>query len=360
VAERFGARALLAQDGVAGERLLAFVPWSAATGEEELGVLERLAGALSKDLQEALAAASGEGALLPRVAVGYSLLFADASMRFERLVERAAAEAGAMLLNEREKARLRNRMELRELLAERRLQVAWQPIIDLSAAEILGVEALCRGPVGSNFETAEHLFSTGQVEDLAHELDGACCERIFSTVPKLPADRLLFANILPESILDARFDAAGFAASVRAAGLEPSRVVLEIAERGRIPGYAGFRRRLQPLREDGFQIAVDDVGTGYASLRLLPEVEPDFLKVDASLVRDIDRHPTKQGVLSTILDMGGRLGAEVICEGVENARELETCVRLGAHHGQGYHLLPPAPDMRDSFGGPPALARRLP
>lgn len=360
VAERFGERALLAQDGVAGERFLAFVPWSAATGQEELGMLERLAGALREDVERALVAASGEGALLPRVAAGFSVLFADESMRFQRLVDRAATEAGAMLRSAKEKAHLRNRMELRELLAERRLQVAWQPIISFATAEIMGIEALCRGPAGSTFETAEHLFSTGQAQDLAHELDVACCERIFSSVPVLAEDRLLFVNILPESILDARFDAAGLASSVRSAGLEPSRVVLEIAERGRIPGYAGFRRRLEPLREDGFKIAVDDVGTGYASLRLLPEVEPDLLKVDASLVRDIDLHPTKQGVMGTILDMAGRLGAEVVCEGIENARELETCMRLGAHHGQGYHLLPPAPVVRESFGGPSALARRLP
>ncbi|MEM7243851.1 MAG: EAL domain-containing protein [Acidobacteriota bacterium] len=355
-----GEEVLLAQDGVVGEQLLAFQPRRSDAAPEDLGELERLATVLRDGVAERLPAEAETCGLLPRVGAGYSVFFGHPFLRLERLVGRAIAEARSMLEHEEEKARLRRKMELRQLIADRHLRVAYQPIVELENFSVMGHEALCRGPEGTHFANADVLFSSSQEHDLAFELDEICREKVLVEHPHVEAGRTLFLNVLPESIMDGRMDQGRLVELVVGAGLAPSDVVLEIAERGRIASYDDFRRRLDPLREHGFRLAVDDIGRGYSSLRVLPEVEPDYLKVDASLIQGIDAHPAKQGVLSTIVDMGARLDAEVIAEGIERPEELELVVDQGVHHGQGYYLMTPGPRMTENFRPPPGFPRRPP
>ena len=122
---------------------------------------------------------------------------------------------------------------------------------------------------------------------------------------------------------------------------EPHRVVLEITERTAIKDYPKFRERLKVLRDIGYRFAVDDAGSGYAGLGSIANLEPDFIKLDISLITGIDTNFIKQNLVETMVKFANDHGAMVIAEGVERAEEFATVRALGAHLVQGFFLHKP-------------------
>jgi EAL domain-containing protein (putative c-di-GMP-specific phosphodiesterase class I) len=118
-------------------------------------------------------------------------------------------------------------------------------------------------------------------------------------------------------------------------------VVLEITERVALEERSVYRKVLHDLKQAGFGIAIDDVGAGHSTLKRLVDVEPDYLKFDVSLVRDIDQNPIKRSLLETVVDLAARIGARVVAEGIEAESELATVRDMGVPLGQGRHLCPP-------------------
>jgi EAL domain-containing protein (putative c-di-GMP-specific phosphodiesterase class I) len=121
----------------------------------------------------------------------------------------------------------------------------------------------------------------------------------------------------------------------------PHRVVLEITERTAIKDYPKFRERLQGLRQMGYRFAVDDAGSGYAGLGSIANLEPDFIKLDISLITGIDTNFIKQNLVETMVKFANDHGAKVIAEGVERAEEFMTVRSLGVHLVQGFFLHKP-------------------
>jgi EAL domain-containing protein (putative c-di-GMP-specific phosphodiesterase class I) len=100
--------------------------------------------------------------------------------------------------------------------------------------------------------------------------------------------------------------------------------------------HEGFESGLRALKDHGYRVAVDDMGAGYASLQALAAIEPDFLKFDTSLVRDIDKSSIKRSLLDTLRALAEKIRARVIAEGIEREEERETLARLGIELGQGF------------------------
>ena len=119
-------------------------------------------------------------------------------------------------------------------------------------------------------------------------------------------------------------------------GLTPRDVVVEITERVAIVRHAEFQSALRLFKRRGYRVAVDDMGAGYASLRALADIEPDFLKFDVSLVRDIDRSSIKRSLLESLRLLADKIRARVIAEGVEREGECEALLALGIELGQGF------------------------
>ena len=346
---------ILAQEGVFGEQLLIFVPRGPASPVASLSDLERLAAAIESAVGEGLSGRHASEAGEARLSTGYSVVSHNPFHRFERQVWRAIAAAQAMRHDQAGRGRYTQRLQLAELIATRDLTVVFQPLIDLRTFDIFGYEALCRGPRGTPFEVADFLFRTSYDLDLAPDLDELCRDIVLTSGVTLTPGRKLFMNVLPESLEGGRVEPIDFLARVRALGLQPSDIVFEVAERSRVADYARFRRQLQPFREAGCMVALDDVGSGYSSLRLVPEVQPDFLKVDMSVIKEIDEHPTKRGVLATIMDLSARLSSRVVCEGIERREELDVVIELGAELGQGFFLLSPASEPALTYTPPSDL-----
>jgi EAL domain-containing protein (putative c-di-GMP-specific phosphodiesterase class I) len=154
---------------------------------------------------------------------------------------------------------------------------------------------------------------------------------------RLEKGQLLFINVDPHDFTDPAFTEMDLDVP------DPSRVVLEITERTAIKDYPKFRGRLKDFRERGYRFAVDDAGSGYAGLGSIANLEPDFIKLDISLINCIDANFIKQNLVETMVRFANDQKAKVIAEGVERAEEYETVKQLGVHLVQGFFLHPPAP-----------------
>jgi EAL domain-containing protein (putative c-di-GMP-specific phosphodiesterase class I) len=155
----------------------------------------------------------------------------------------------------------------------------------------------------------------------------------------VPDDVLIFVNVHGLELTDEDL----FSDSCALAPLAP-RIVLEITERIGLDSVAG-PARVAMLRQRGYRIAVDDLGAGYAALGALATLEPDIVKLDMSLVRDIDRHPTKRRVVGAIATLCRELGSRVVAEGVETQAEFGTVREAGIDLIQGYLLARPAREI---------------
>ncbi|MCH7709133.1 MAG: EAL domain-containing protein [Myxococcales bacterium] len=155
---------------------------------------------------------------------------------------------------------------------------------------------------------------------------------------RLPKERTLFLNCLPTAIGDPGLRDEGLRKSLENFNLRPSDVVLEISETESIDNFGVFREVARSCRDLGIRIAIDDAGTGYASLEAIMEISPDFIKADMTLVRGIDSDPSRQQVLSALKTIADGIGAEVIAEGIETNDELRVLRELGVRYGQGFYF----------------------
>ncbi|HTD82464.1 MAG TPA: EAL domain-containing protein, partial [Gemmatimonadaceae bacterium] len=140
---------------------------------------------------------------------------------------------------------------------------------------------------------------------------------------------------------------------------DPTRVVIEITERTAIKDYPKFRGRLKEFRDKGYRFAVDDAGSGYAGLGSIANLEPDFIKLDMSLINCIDQNFIKQNLVETMVRFANEHGAMVIAEGVERKEEYEMVKSLGVHLVQGFFVHKPstsAVTYRPPINAAPALA----
>jgi diguanylate cyclase (GGDEF)-like protein len=242
---------------------------------------------------------------------------------------------------------------LRSLLAEPRLETAFQPIWKLQDNEILGFEALARPWPGYGFEGPAEAFAVAEKIGRAHELDAVCRAAALARADELPEGVLLFLNVNPQSLVHGTVDGDRLLRAVKGAGLDPKRVVLEIPERSpaRLDHVIASAKRLRQL---GFQLALDDVGTGNSGLEMLRDLPVDFVKIDQSVIAPAVDDPKAQALLMAIIAFARRANAFVIAEGIEserilsfvrNAHEMKVMNDRVIDGGQGFILGRPDPDL---------------
>jgi EAL domain-containing protein (putative c-di-GMP-specific phosphodiesterase class I) len=208
--------------------------------------------------------------------------------------------------------------------------IDYHPIVRADTKEIFGYEALARGVMRS-LRSPEVMFDVAAEADLLWELGRLCRQKAIDGLEaRLAEGQLLFLNADPHDFNDPAFDENAIK--------HPDRVVIEITERTAIKDYPKFRERLRAFRERGFRFAVDDAGSGYAGLGSIANLEPDFIKLDISLINAIDTNFIKQNLVETMVRFANDHGAMVIAEGVERAEEFRTVQSLGVHLVQGFFL----------------------
>jgi EAL domain-containing protein (putative c-di-GMP-specific phosphodiesterase class I)/GGDEF domain-containing protein len=267
--------------------------------------------------------------------VGRSHVYYNPKIRLERLIYRGIREAAKAARGIEERARARKVADLRASLRERGVYIDYHPIVVAETQEIYGYEALARGVMRS-LRSPEMMFEVAAESDLLWELSRLCRSKAIEGIEtRLQPNEVLFINVDPHDFNDPAFNEN----EVK----YPNRVVLEITERTAIKDYPKFRERLRAFRERGFRFAVDDAGSGYAGLGSIANLEPDFIKLDISLINAIDTNFIKQNLVGTMVKFANDHGAMVIAEGVERAEEFKTVKELGVHLVQGFFLHRPSP-----------------
>jgi EAL domain-containing protein (putative c-di-GMP-specific phosphodiesterase class I) len=217
------------------------------------------------------------------------------------------------------------------------LHIVYQPIVRWSTKCVYGFEALVRSREAS-LPDPYSLFDAADRLNAHHALGRAIRKRVIEPIDVLEEGQALFVNIHANELLDdSLFDDSSPLARYA------QRVVIEITERDALDGVKDARARVQRLKDRGFRIAIDDLGAGYAGLTSFAVLEPDLVKIDMSLVRNVHLEPAKRKLVRAIVSLSADLGMAVVAEGVETPEERDVLVDQGCDLLQGYYFARPGP-----------------
>ena len=273
---------------------------------------------------------------IPTLPIGTGASLRNPTITAETQLRAALAEARQEAELTALAAARRRRQRIFELVLSRQISSVYEPIVEVETRTVFGYEALARGPEGSELHSPYALFATATEQDLLFQLDCLCRQSGLRGARDLPGGAKLFLNVRPTTIHDPAFRAESISKTLEACGLRPSDMVFEISEQESIGNFDIFREVRDYYRRLGFQIALDDVGAGYASLEAVMEIRPEFIKVDRALCAKIDEDPGRQHLLRALQSLAERIGARIIGEGLDTLEELETLGRIGIHFGQGW------------------------
>ena len=255
----------------------------------------------------------------------------------ERITPEVVRELAAQLKRE-EQATIWRQVRahrVRVLLNGEGLLMAYQPLFDLAQGCIIGVEALARFTGPPHRSPSEWLAEAEEV-GLRVELELAILRATVARIDDLPPDAFLSVNLSPLAVvssflLEALEDAPA------------ERIVLEITEHAPVRDYDGLNEALARPRARGVRLAIDDAGAGFASLRHVVRLAPEFIKLDRALIGHIDTDPSQRAMASALISFAADTGATIVPEGIETKAQLDTLRGLGVCAGQGFFLAPPGP-----------------
>lgn len=273
--------------------------------------------------------------------VGYSIIKPGRN-NVEKALYNAYKEAVLVAKSQLDAQEVERRQQFIELLVNNDIHMVYQPVVELHSGRVIGYEALCRGPENSFFASPLILFGYAEKTNQLYALEKAAREKALAALGRELAGYSLFLNISPQVVHDPSFRADEIRAYLDQVGATPARVAFEITERTSIEDFRAFRQALEYYRQHGFKVAVDDAGSGYSSLQAIAELQPDYIKLDLSLIRDIDKNPTKRNLVETFLVFAEKTGSRIIAEGIENGEEMACLQEMGVPFGQGFFLARPS------------------
>ena len=280
-----------------------------------------------------------------KLAIGYGLVLHNPLINPDRLVLQLIDDAKRMSEIQEYRLACKSKEVLQEIILKEDVRTLFQPVINLETRETLGFEGLTRGPQGTEYESPYMLFDIATEADIVFELDRLCCRNAITSAGRLDEGQKLFVNLLPTTIRDPEFQGERMLESLAANNLSPSSIVLEITERLAIENYDLFLETMKTFTDLGFEMAIDDMGAGYSGLEKIVHMNPNYLKFDLMMVRDIDTSFVKREMLKAIHSLANNVGADVIAEGIERVEELETLIELGITYGQGFLFARPTPEF---------------
>jgi EAL domain-containing protein (putative c-di-GMP-specific phosphodiesterase class I) len=245
-----------------------------------------------------------------------------------------AATASALLSRQLERGHRDEvvRKRVRRALDEGGLWSVFQPILALGSDEPVGYEALTRFADGM---APDRMIAQAHEVVLGIDLEVACMHAALDAAEALPQDAWLSLNASPDVILHP-------SRLMKLLRGRSRRIVLEVTEHAEVADYGALRDAIAALGPT-VSLAVDDAGSGFASLRHVVELRPRFLKIDISLIHHVDRDTSRQAMIAGMRHFAERVGCEVIAEGIEEPAELAMLLELGVPLGQGFLLGRPAP-----------------
>lgn len=269
-------------------------------------------------------------------AIGYALIINNPMVNNMRLIMnlvRQSKQMGAFLA---EKQKYQSLYQLQKLILNQNIRTVFQAIVNVKTFEILGYEALSRGPVESEFSSPLLMFLLATEFGLTFELDSICRKTAFESARHIAPDTKIFVNTLPMTIHDPEFRGQYLKDLLCDLKIKPENVVFEVNEGLAIDNYDLFKGALKDYSDIGIVHASDDIGRGHADLERILELAPGFMKLDITMVRDIDQSYIKQQMVKAMISLAHGINSKIIAEGVERKEEYETLKELGVDYAQGY------------------------
>ncbi|UBV44737.1 EAL domain-containing protein (plasmid) [Deinococcus taeanensis] len=228
--------------------------------------------------------------------------------------------------------------------ASEHLKFQLQPIVALSSGQVYGYEALVRAEHDGALIGAWPLLQAAAAHGQARAFDAhARTTAIRQAYPQLGADQQLFLNFAPGVVYNPDICLQTTFATCREVGADFSRLVFEVTESEAFPDLTLLRSILDRYRQEGAQVALDDLGAGHTSLSYLAELKPDIVKLDRALVSGLHGDDRRLPLVTALIGYAHDLGVRVVAEGIETAGELTQIMALGADYAQGYFLGRPGP-----------------
>jgi len=240
--------------------------------------------------------------------------------------------------------------DIHAVLQARTMLSHFQPIISIREKRVIGLEALVRAtnpasgkPISPNF-----LFDAAIRHKQSLQLDRLCREAAisgFATLASLDPDLILFINVDVSTLSRSAAESNALIKLTEEYGIAPERVAIEIIE-SKINDASALQRFIANHRKRGFLIALDDMGAGHSNLERIPSIKPDIIKLDRSLIKNIDQEYHKQELFDFFIKLAHRIGVFVIVEGIETEAEALSCLERGADLVQGFYFAYPQPPAR--------------
>ena len=225
---------------------------------------------------------------------------------------------------------------LSECVAQGSLRTVFQPIMDFRRGCVFAHEALARGPAGTAFESPTALFELARQHGFSSDLELLAVRKSLKRFADRGAPGKLFINFSAPTLAERRIEGGIILQYLQRYGLTPKQVVIELSESQAIAHTSPAWSALLKCRNDGLEIAIDDLGEGFASLRLWSELRPEYVKVDRHFVHGIHRDPVKLQIARAIQHIAQVAGSAVIAEGIEEAADFQVVRDLGISYCQGF------------------------
>jgi EAL domain-containing protein (putative c-di-GMP-specific phosphodiesterase class I) len=229
---------------------------------------------------------------------------------------------------------------LENIIEQKDIEVHYQPIVSIRKKTVIGLEGLSRGVFENELIDPLTLFKKASKEKLNVQLDRICREKVaegFKDIYKKNKDLLLFMNIDISTMTNETVGSGFLINLVQECQIRPESVVLEFVE-SKVSDVEALKRFVDSYRSYGFLIALDDVGSGHSNLDRIAIAQPDIVKIDGVIVRDIHLDYYKQEVFKSLVSLSKNLGATVAAEGIENEEEALKVMELGADMLQGFYF----------------------
>jgi EAL domain-containing protein (putative c-di-GMP-specific phosphodiesterase class I) len=237
---------------------------------------------------------------------------------------------------------------LQDMIEDNRLETWFQPVVRVDDFGIWAFECLIRGrDKDGNVVGALDIISAAREENLLFMFDRHCREtHIRSAAANLAGTDIRFLiNFLPTVIYQPEFCLKTTLKAARDYNVKPERIIFEVVETENVDDSEHLQRVLRYYRDNGFGIALDDLGSGYSGLNWMAELSPDLIKIDRSIVSGAIKSKAHQSIAKAIIDLGHDNGQLVLAEGVETQQEFDLMRDLGADLCQGYYFGKPAPEI---------------
>lgn len=217
-------------------------------------------------------------------------------------------------------------------------EYAYQPIVDVNARTVFAHEALVRGPSG---EGAYSVLSQ-VTEANRYRFDQACRVKAIKGASELGMAVPVSINFLPNAIYKPELCIRTTLEAARVHGFPVENIIFEVTEGERIEDGPWFAEILREYRRLGFKTAIDDFGAGYAGMKLLADFQPDIIKIDMDIIRNVDTNRARQAIVRNLVRLCDEMAIEVVAEGIETSAERDFLRDAGIRLMQGYLFARPA------------------